>query len=618
MALLPINLYSDWKCTQAGQAIVPGVAAATGNIADPTRWHVVSWRNAQYSKGNILVLSGIDVATIGGEFTLSRGAAIYDCSVPQTIPYSDTVDKDKINQDSSNYVYNPFFISHDEENDISYALSIYSTPENATYKYFTLLLYVYTQSPEDANGSSRQTWSYYYDFNNLGWLGENLYLYNQSAYWDTNMRQIKLYKLALGDQEYYLFAFGVTADGQYNTTNQTTTGTKFIAIPLEYFKDKEARPWVGEESEPDEETGFMPNDEPSDNITARTDFNINPYSINSGGSGIKVIFPEYVEGSYYTLMGDIISGIYQGSNEGFINRVEQVWAELVNGNTNRAAEEIQAIQNGILFYHSIPVITTYSTSYHSFRTICGYNVINSAKSVAQASGSIFSRTYRSDVINPRLNCFLDYDPYTSMIIKVPFCPAVSVSPSAVYGKEIKAVYKIDIVTGILHCDISIYSASHEYIIHSCEANVKTDIPIMGQGANAGGLEKITGAVLGAMSGNVGAGVSGIVGTLDAVAGKSHGEAVGKMSTDGIGAYLAARSAYLIVTYPKAAIPTQEEDGAPVGGFLWQQGMASATAEKISYYSGGFAKFSSVDLSRVQATQAEKEDIIARLKEGVYL
>ena len=391
-----------------------------------------------------------------------------------------------------------------------------------------------------------------------------------------------------------------------------------MAIPLSYFKDKEARPWVGDESEPDEETGFMPNDEPSDNITARTDFNTNPYSINSGGSGIKVIFPEYVEGSYYTLMGDIISGIYQGSNEGFINRVEQVWAELVNGNTNRAAEEIQAILNGILFYHTIPTITTYSTSYHSFRTICGYNVINSAKSVAQASGSIFSRTFESDVINPRLNCFLDYDPYTSMIIKVPFCPAVSISPSAVYGRQILARYKIDIVTGILHCDISIYSASHEYIIHSCEANVKTDIPIMGQGANAGGLEKITGAVLGAMSGNVGAGASGIIGTLDAVAGKSHGEAVGRMSTDGIGAYLAARSAYLIVTYPKAAIPTQEEDGAPVGGFLWQQGMASATAQKVSYYAGGFAKFSSVDLSQVQATQAEKEDIEARLKEGVYL
>ena len=209
-------------------------------------------------------------------------------------------------------------------------------------------------------------------------------------------------------------------------------------------------------------------------------------------------------------------------------------------------------------------------------------------------------------------------PVISMVIKVPFCPAVSVAPSAVYGRSIKAVYKIDIVTGILHCDLSIYSAREDYIFHSCEANVKTAIPIMGQGANAGGLEKITGAVLGAMSGNVGAGVSGIIGTLDAVAGKSHGEAVGKMSTDGIGAYLASRSAYLIVTYPKAAIPTQKEDGAPVGGFLWQQGMASATAEKVSYYSGGFAKFSSVDLSQVQATQAEKEDIEARLKEGVYL
>lgn len=612
MAILPINFYNDWLCTQAGQAIVPGVAAATGWAADPAHWN----RYTYYAThGDILFITGKMLAQNSGDLILSGGAAIYDNNISDMIPYGDNIDTDRISESPSSANWpNGFFIGRDD----TYAFSLSISSNSATGNSYNIRMGYYTQQPEEATGTARTNWNYLSTYFDLQWNSICTPWNSSSGYFTSSQQQTKAFKLFLGNDAYFLFAFGVSADGTYSSGGVTSNGSCFLAIPLAYFKDKEARPWVGEESEPDEDTGFMPNTEASDNITARSDFGTNPYSINSGGSGIKVIFPEYVEGSYYQLMGDIISGIYQGSNEGFINRVEQVWAELVNGNTNRAAEEIQAILNGILFYHTIPVIETYSSAYHSFRTICGYNIINEGKYVAKASASIFSRTFYSDVINPRLNCFLDYEPYTSMVIKVPFCPAVSVSPSAVYGKAIKAVYKIDIVTGILHCDVSIYSASHEYIIHSCEANVKTDIPIMGQGANAGGLEKITGAVLGAMSGNVGAGASGIIGTLDAVAGKSHGEAVGMMSTDGIGAYLAARSAYLIVTYPKAAIPTQEEDGAPVGGFLWQQGMASATAQKVSYYAGGFAKFSSVDLSRVQATQAEKEDIEARLKEGVYL
>lgn len=615
MAIIYPNLYTDYKCTNPVIVLNFGFAAATGWAADPEHWNSVT--PSEFSEAKILWTNARTVANNEGAFTLSGGAAIYNNAVSQTIPWYNEVDTDKEIDSSSNIVYNPMFCSYDAENNLAYYISIAAfNPTNGKPQQYAMHFGYYTQEPEDASENDRTSWRYW-KYNTIVWP-DLFYPGGVPLYFPSEYSMVKVYKLALGDTLYYLFAFGVSADNRYNVQQSISNGTDFVAIPVEFFKDKEARPWVGDESDPDEETGFMPNTEASDNITARVDFNTNPYSINSAGSGIKVIFPEYAEGEYYTLMSDIVSGIYQGSNEGFINRAEQAWAELVNGNTNRAWDEIQAIMNGILFYHSIPVLQTYSSAYQSFRTICGYNVINSAKSVAKASASIFSRTFESNVINPRLNCFLDYEPYTSMILKVPFCPAVSVSPSAVYGNQILAKYKIDIVTGILHCDISIYSASHEYIIHSCEANVKTDIPIMGQGANAGGLEKITGAVLGAMSGNVGAGVSGIVGTLDAVAGKSHGEAVGMMSTDGIGAYLAARSAYLIVTYPKAAIPTQEEDGAPVGGFLWQQGMASATAQKVSYYAGGFAKFSSVDLSRVQATQAEKEDIIARLKEGVYL
>lgn len=600
-----ISVYHDFAMQQTHQVFVPGVAALHNGAESSVNWG--NTKDFTFAGTQQRICIQYKNSFTQDQVTLSGGNMIYSNVISGMIPNQSNfglAERTK-NQNSTSSYINAFFCGKESPSSgypagRAFWIGINAGYNSETSYNYTVSANIYYQNTVD----NPTAWDY--DVLLSSYVRDDLVL--------NDMPQTKIYRCVIDGKDYYMFAFGVNG-------NTWDTSTWFVAFPCALFKDSAPVPYVGPSSEPDPDTGFFPSDEPSDVITPRTGFDTNPYNINQSGSGIKVIFPGYVEGGYTGLLGDILSGIYQGSNEGFINRVEQVWASVVGGNTNRSWEEIQAIMNGILLSHSVPAITDYTSAYfQSFKTICGYNVLNESKNVTKAAQSIFSVTKYSDIITPRLGCFLDYEPYTSMVLKLPFCPAVQISPSAVYGKSLKVSYKIDILTGILHCDVSIYSATDDYIIHTAEANVKTDIPIMGQGANSAGLEKITGAVLGFMNGDPGAGALMQIGEM--VAGKSHGSAVGKMSMEGISAYLASRSGYLIVTYPKAAIPA-DSDGALTGGFLNQQGMAASVAGKVSSFEGGtgklsFAKFSSVNLSSVDAPQEIKEDIERRLKEGVYL
>lgn len=598
-----ISVYHDFAMQQPHQVFIPGACALLGQAALSSSWTMRMNLGMYYDNLQILIGKGFS----SGDVVLSGGDTIYNSAISQMIPNQANygIAERTITQSSTSSYINAFYCGKKPPSSgypagLSFWIGVNAIYNDADHYYYNVYGGLYYQDQAE----NPTAWSY----DVLGSTYINGDLVKNSK------PQTKIYKGVISDTEHYIFAFGVNG-------NEWDADTFFVAIPCAAFKDAEPVPYVGETSEEDEDTGFAPNDEPSDVIAPRTNFDDNPYEINSPGSGIKVIFPGYVDGGYTGLMGDILSGIYQGSNEGFINRVTQLWASVVGGNTNRSWDEIQAIMNGILLSHTVPVLTDYTAAtYQKFQTICGYNILNEPKDVTKAAKSIFSETFYSDIIEPRLNCFLDYEPYTSITLKLPFCPAVSLSPSAVYGKSLKISYKIDILTGILHCDVSVYSGTKDdYIIHSAEANVKTDIPIMGQGANAAGLEKITGAVLGGVMGDAPAGGAAVFEIGEAVAGKSHGTAVGKMSMDGISAYLSARSGYIIVTYPRAAIPASYEDeGAIVGGFLDMHGMAAALSESIGYFSPGFAKFSAVDLKNVPATPDELDEIESYLLGGVYL
>ena len=636
-----VNFYSDSQCTVPGQVIIPGVAAITGEKANVNNWIHCAWRTGlqSISRGDILVSNARDLAPVDGQIVLSGGTAIYDCSINQTIPYDDLVETDTVTEQSTGLIYNPYFISFDEEDESSFVISISATSSTEqTYNYFKFGLMYYRQTPVDASKRDRENWSYNGDVSNPLALSDLLYLFKATSQWDANMRQIKMYKVTLGDEkDYYLFAFGVTADGKYNDASNPgvlSPGTNFIAVPADYFKDKEPMPWVGPPGEDDSEEGFAPENEIHDIVLPKDIAPNDLYNANepvlSGKGGFYVLLPNWIgESTVRTNVVPFIqTAIYRGRSEGLFNLVSQQWDEILGGTGNRNADEIQAILSAIVCCHNVPVILkngTYLHSWHTFRTIAGYGIDLSEYNVSNVigctgsytlggGGVVFQDSYTAKLVGPRLNCFLDYEPYTQITLKLPFFPPISLPPSLVYDSIMTFRFTIDLITGFLGCDVIVNSS----IFTTLTTNVKTDIPFFGTGTSGAGLSKITTAIAGAMSGdmgNAGQMFSAGLNIANEISLAGTGIAIGREGSTNLAPYFASRSAYVLITHPRAAIPVSKSGKAT---YLDEVGMAANLAYKVGECAGGWNKFSSVDLSTVQAPQAVKDDILAQLMQGVYI
>lgn len=594
-----LNIFSDPACTVPGQALVPGAAAFLGETADISNW---PQQNGIPYKNNVTP----------AEIVFSGGAVLYDYAIPQGLPVegAENTAFDWTTQQQIAKIWNPFFMGRD--GNIAYCLSISCISPETTPQYI-LRIYSYVQSPENLE-ESRTSWEYTQVFA----LGGN-------QFYETPFTSLKVYRGTISEQEFYIVALNVKSD------NEADAGlTRLVAIPVSFFNGRIPEPYVGEQAEDDSETAFLPPEggEWHDSITTRTNYDVNPYGVNQGG-GLEVIFPTVSSGGTIYPLGlqYIINGIYRGQAEGILNSINQAIADVTGGNANRPAEEVQAIISAIISLHSVPVIFptgtagSYASVATTFQTVSGYEVTWLALSVTSpGQKTIFEWVYTTDIISRRLNCFLDYEPFTSLTLKLPFFPTLQLPPSAVFGHRLQISYKIDILTGLLSADISTTDdGGTYYILTTMQGNVKTAIPIMGQGAQNAVLEKITGAIVSTAKNGQSGAISGALSVGDELAKSAHGVAVGDMSVDGLGAYLSPRAAYLICTHPVAAIPASyDAQGAIVGNFIDTVGMASNLGGKVGDFAGGFASFSAVDLSGVPCTDDEKREILRRLAEGVYL
>lgn len=594
-----LNIFSDPACTVPGQALVPGAAAFLGETADISNW---AQQNGIPYKNNVTP----------AEIVFSGGAVLYDYAIPQGLPVegAENTAFDWTTQQQTAKIWNPFFMG--SEGNTAYCLSISCISPETTPQYI-LRIYSYVQSPENLEGS-RTSWEY----TQVLALGGN-------QFYETPFSSLKVYRGTISEQEFYIVAINVKSD------NETDAGlTRLVALPVAFFNGRIPEPYIGETAEDDSETAFLPPDggEWHDAITTRTNYDVNPYGVNQRG-GIKVIFPTVSsDGTIYPIaLQFIINGIYRGYSESVLNQLGQVIADITGGNANRPAEEVQAILSAILSLHSVPVIYpsgtagSYAQMQTTFNTISGYDITGiHLPLTSPGQKTIFEWVYTTDLISRRLNCFLDFEPFTTITLKLPFFPPVSLTPSAVFGHRLQVDYKIDIMTGLLSADVSTTDdGGTYYILTTMQGNVKTAIPIMGQGAQNAVLEKITGAIVStATRGTVGA-ITGAFTMADELSKASHGVVVGDMSVDGLGAYLSPRAAYIICSHPVAAIPASyDAQGAIIGDFIDTVGMAANLGGKVGDFSGGFASFSAVDLSGVPCTDEEKREILRRLTEGVYL
>ena len=598
--------FQNYDLTNPIEAYQPGAAAFLGG---------------QTLSGWGLPSTGIGIGirtayAIGlSNITLSGGATLYNMSVPQTLPTIDNVRTDTTSQSISTLIYNPVFIGKLSEGG-SIALCMYVKPDNnpTPETCFYLAAKKYEQTPDGAAQSARVTWNY------SSYAGSDPE-YQRTGIENSDFAQyplIKMYRTTIEEKEFYIIAVGVNAANQPVISSGMYVGTVFYAIPCVWFEDRLPIEYIGQESEPDPETGFDVQPVNVDSVDWATVSDTNPYGVNSEDGGLSVVLPTKSE--YSKILGQV----YRGDAEGAFNLIGQIFASGVGGNTHRPADEVQAILSGILSLHTVPTIADYDRDSFYYATISGYSCpIAFPYAVLASPGeqTIFSVEKTIPPIPARMNSFLDYEPYTHITLKLPFFNPVDIPASdfwefgTKYSKTITCRYLIDILSGLMHVDVKI----KEHLLYSMSTSVKTEIPIIGSGSNGGNLAAITKAIsstaeLAKVSGGnpLGLAAGAVAGSLGVTEALSHiheGTTIGKGGFSGLAPSLEPRQAYIIITTPREEIPHNHIEQVGMQSMIGYDSFSSLT---------GWNVFRSVDLSSVDAPQSVKDDIISKLRQGVYI
>lgn len=217
-------------------------------------------------------------------------------------------------------------------------------------------------------------------------------------------------------------------------------------------------------------------------------------------------------------------------------------------------------------------------------------------------------------ISPYWQSALDFNPYTSIQLYLPYVGMVTLSPDCVMGKTIGVKYSIDCVTGQLVAFVRVNGNILYTFIGSCAMS----IPITG--ANYGEAYKaiIQGSV-GLATGVAGAaatgGAAGVVMGANVASGAVSNAVSGSKvqytngsPTSMTAGYLAPQFCYVVITRPNQSLA----DGYK--SFVGYPSNITATLGSLS----GFTSIESIHLEGINATSEELEEIESLLKSGVIL
>lgn len=593
MALL-VNLYSDWMCTNPAKNISLGVAGVTGQYAQLNQWQ----QRGTYIptiEGNTYYFYQLNAFDNMG-FTLGGGSTIYDYDFTSQIPFYTSVPTDRDNQNSGTLIYNPMFTGRGgifQGTTVAFALSLcdFDNPNYQGTKYFTIRMYSYSQVPDSG---TRTSWNYRNSY--------MMFEVNAPMPANTAYPLIKLFQITIENKKFYMLACGVSGSNALHPAGSYQPTTLFL-IPEIYFKDQPNVPYIGPVSKESADTAYIGNPAGTDTISSRDLSTLkNPFGFNSGGT----MFLSEITSTVYH---NIVSGIYDGTSGSPLNALGQVVSGLVGGNTHRPAEEIEAMIKGVLCCHIVPTITTYTTgSPVAIYTISGYQINNTALA-ANAVNQICTVETAAFAVKRINGSFLDFEPYTTVDLIVPFLGTVRIPASVIMDKAVKIRFAIDLLSGTLSADIIIVETGRTWIYTTLQGNCALDMPIMGAGANANPLLKIASAAGGIATGGILGAAAGVFNIIDGAASAAFSQPVGKCNLTNIGAFLSPRNIAMIIHTPSPS-------NAQYFGVI--VGTPSNMSGKVGDFSG-YTEFADIDLSSVVgATDSELSEIETFLKGGCFV
>ena len=219
------------------------------------------------------------------------------------------------------------------------------------------------------------------------------------------------------------------------------------------------------------------------------------------------------------------------------------------------------------------------------------------------SNNFSKQTIGSIAITEHYHNFLDYTPYTNVILYLPYIGFKELDTTLVMNKTIQVIYTVDAITG--GCLAQVYVNSVR--LYEFTGNVGIDIPITASNraqVEAGYIQAGVGATMSAIGGNVGSAVTSL---LNSATSQYHYSSTGNPSPMCVAS--TNRTCYVIIDRPNYQ---------NLKAFNHTRGRKCYLSKTISTLHGFTICDSNIDLSGINATQSELEELKEILSTGFYV
>lgn len=219
------------------------------------------------------------------------------------------------------------------------------------------------------------------------------------------------------------------------------------------------------------------------------------------------------------------------------------------------------------------------------------------------SNNFAKQTIGSVAIAEHYHNFLDYSPYTNVILYLPYIGFKELDTSLVMNKTLQVIYTVDAITG--GCLAQVYVNSVR--LYEFTGNVGIDVPITASNraqVEAGYIQAGVGATMSAVGGNIGSAVTSL---LNSATSQYHYSSTGNPSPMCVAS--TNRTCYVIIDRPNYQ---------NLKAFNHTRGRKCYLSKTISTLHGFTICDSNIDLSGINATQSELEELKEILSSGFYV
>ena len=229
--------------------------------------------------------------------------------------------------------------------------------------------------------------------------------------------------------------------------------------------------------------------------------------------------------------------------------------------------------------------------------------VNTGVNGDKVSNNFTKQNIGSITINEKYNNFLDYAPYTNVIIYLPYVGFKELDTNLVMGKTLSISYTVDIITGGCLCQIK----SNNVKLYEFNGNLGIDIPITASNraqVEAGYISSGIGIASSVASGNIVGAVTSLINSAESqyhYASTSSPNPMCVASTN--------RTCYVILDRPTYQT---------LKSFNHTRGKKCYLTKTINTLNGYTICDEHIDLSGISATDSEKEELIKILSSGFFV